>query len=96
MLSFAKSSCIVHKSLSQFGTWDVGQLIDGFLKCAKPWDRFSESYKPSIVPHAYSLRPYNEEVGKSEAQGHSWLHSKLKFEVSLVYVRLCQWQTVKR
>lgn len=67
MLSFAKSSCIVCKSLSQFGTWDMGQLIEGFLECAKTWVRFSDSYKPRIVPHAYSLRFYNEEAGRSEA-----------------------------
>ena len=47
----------------------------------------TESYRPSVVVHAWNLNFQEMEVGGSEVQGCSLLHRKL--EASLGYRRPC-------
>lgn len=68
------------------GTRDGTQLVEHLPRCKKPV-QYPAPNKPDIEAHICNLRTQGVEVGGSEIQGHSKIHSE--FKGMLGYMRSC-------
>jgi hypothetical protein len=59
-------------------SWAKARLVEACLACTKPCDLFSVVHKLSVVVHMCEPSTWQVEAGRSEIQGHPWLHSKFK------------------